>query len=218
MSEEKTDTTVDKKTTKEEHSFENIQEAMLKRFGEDIKQVSSDLTASFNSEPLAQLREDLFVNIFLPFFSGEENTYNVGLGNWETVAANKIPGANGLYKEVEVVDNTGQVLFRVPPIYDLDAINPTKLSNTISLEDLFKQAEILALIKPQLAVKNNSLIFSRLLSKMKVNKNNSESYLLRWREIFRRYGKYNLTPIDNDIEDDDKGSLSNVTDYEIEDI
>lgn len=191
----------------------NLQEAIIKRNREEILSVAHDLEASFKNEPNAKLREDIFVNVFLPFFSNEENTYHVGLGNWERVASNGGTVYYGLYKEVDIVDSEGAVLFSVPPMYDRDAFKPVKLSRRIALEDMFKQAEVLAMIKPELALKSNTAIFAKLLSAMRVPDNRSKEYLTRWYEIFKRYGK-----IKEEENAKNQNKASEGASYEIEDL
>lgn len=195
-----------------------MQEAIVRRHAEEIKSIASDINSILDYEPKATLKEDIFKNIFLPFFSGEENTYNVGLGNWETVASNGTPGPGGLYREVDIIDDAGVVLFTVPPIYDREAIKPVKLSSQIALDDLFKRAEIYGTIKPNLGTKSLSAIFSNLLSKMKVSDSNSVTYVKRWAEIFKRYGKLDILNDKNNSTDESFDNNNSPTNYEIEDL
>ena len=195
-----------------------LQEAIVKRHADEIKSIASDIDSILDNEPKAKIKEDIFKNVFLPFFLGEENLYNVGLGNWETLASNGITGPGGLYREVDVVDENDVVLFTVPPIYDREAIKPVKLSDNIALEDLFKRAEIYGTIKPGLQAKGLSVIFTNLLDKMRVSENNSTSFIKRWLDIFERYGKLEAVSGKNNSSTESFDNNNSSSQYEIEDL
>jgi len=198
-------------------SPEDIQKAIANKQRESILEISKDLKTSLEEEGRAKIREDIFVNVFLPFFAGEENKYKVGLGNWETVASNGgLPG--GLYREVEVVNDENEVLFSVPPIYDRDGIKPVKLSDRISLEGLFEQAKLLALIKPNLAVNQQNSIFSHLLTKMTNATDKTAEYIKRWNDIFLRYGRDSSIVKDKNNSTGQSSDSQDGSGYEIEEL
>ena len=209
---------MDKKELEDSLKPENFANAMIKIQTDFIKSFSKDLAEDENSEPLARLPEDVFVNVFLPFFAGEENIYKVGLGNWETIASNGINGARGLYREVIIVDSNNEEIFRVPPIYDRTALKPIKISDTIALQSLFEKSQLLSMIKPSLGVKNNSNIFNALLSRMRVSETNSIEYLKRWNAIFLKYNRAGFLEDKNNLEDQLSESDNNASSYEIEDL
>lgn len=196
-------------------SKEAYLENLKKRQTEFIYEIADNLAEAQRREPLSTLEEDIFVHVFLPFFCGEDNTYKVGLGNWETVASGGTPGPGGLYKEVIIVDKENKELFRVPPIYDRSAIKPFKLSDTIALQSLLERTEAYAMIKPQLGIDHLSRVFSNLLSKMKIADNNALDYLKRWNDIFIRYQKTPLFVEKNSVHQSSEGTS---TEYSIEDI
>lgn len=199
-------------------SSDKFTNAMIKMQTDFIKEFSKDLEKDEKNEPIAVLQEDVFVNVFLPFFAGEENIYNVGLGNWETVASNGIPGARGLYREVIIVDAEGKELFRVPPIYDRSALKPIKISDTVALQSLFENSQLLAMIKPKLGIKNNANIFDTLITRMRVSENHAIEYLKTWNDILVRYGREGFLKDKKNIDSESSESDNNNTSYEIEDI
>lgn len=193
---------------------ENINKLINERYREEILAISKNIQNIAIDEGRATIDEDKFVHIFLPFFAGEENIYNVGLGNWITVANNGGELAGGQFREVDVIDETGKVLFTVPPIYDRSAIKPVKLSDKISLAQLMEHADKLGSIKPKLKTSFNNQIFEALLKKMKEGNNNAREYLIRWNEIFTRYGRKSI--FEEEKNSDGKSSDSGEIEYEIE--
>lgn len=195
---------------------EKLENAIAEKYRNEIIGISSVLEESNTHEGKANIAEDIFVNVFLPFFAGEENIYKVGLGNWVTVATNggSLPG--GQFREVDVIDDKGKVLFTVPPIYDRNALNPVKLSDRIALPQLMEQAEQLGSIKPALQTKMKNQIFEALLNKMRAGNNNAREYLLKWNDIFTRYDREGI--FQEEKNSSDKSSESGNNDYEIEDL
>lgn len=199
-----------------DHELIDLQQAAIDRYSAEIKGISATLEKGVRQEGNARITEDVFVNVFLPFFSGEHNTYSVGLGNWITVASG-YNQTGGQFKEVDVIDTNGNLLFSVPPIYDRSALKPVKLSDTIALPQLFEQAVVLGSIKPSLRDKQHRHIFEALLNKMNNPNSNAREYLLRWNNIFVRYNRESIFQDEKNITDISfDGTTSH--EYEIEEL
>lgn len=65
-----------------------------------------------------KLPEQLFKSNFLPLFAGQETQSEVTLGLWVSVAGTP-------FAEVDIIDDNGQVLFTVPPIFERHIVDPT---------------------------------------------------------------------------------------------
>lgn len=195
---------------------EKIQQYAQERYRNEINEISGLLEESLKNEGNARISEDNFVNVFLPFFANEENLYNVGLGNWITVATANGQFPSGQFREVDVVDDAGRVLYSIPPVYDREAIKPKKISDKISYDQLIQQAEKLGTIKPSLKTKLSNQIFTALLNKMKSGDNKAIEYLTRWNDIFIRYNRPSIFEVEKNTTD--QSSESGETNYEIEEL
>ena len=88
----------------------------------EITRISDQLN-NIASEDVVVMQERIFENIFIPLFAGDaELIYKVSLETWSTFAG-------GPYRAVDIVDVSGKILFRVPPLFDRSAINPVGESN-----------------------------------------------------------------------------------------
>lgn len=72
-----------------------------------------------SKKDVTRLPERNFVEVCLPFFAGDTKPkYPIDMNTWLNIAG-------GPYCSVDVIDNKGQVLFTIPPIFDRSAIDPT---------------------------------------------------------------------------------------------
>ena len=90
----------------------------------EMNRVYSDLVVS---QPKGKLSEEVFVQYFLPFFSGKSpEGSDKKMGEWIGVAGNATA-------EVDIVDQRGEVLFTVPSMMNSNAldISNRKVGDTI---------------------------------------------------------------------------------------
>lgn len=134
------------------------------------------------NEDLAKLPETIFKSVFLPVFNGTRaltETDDV-LKSWVGIA-----GAPG--KEVQITDNTGKGLFKVPPLFDssfIDSGNNNKgeqLSRLMSGYDLHRN--VLPLLGDNFLNKELPGRVANLVNPSTPNKEHEQ----RWQAIFDRY-------------------------------
>lgn len=123
-----------------------------------------------------------FVNVFLPFFCGEDKN-GITRGNWETVA-------RGYYNKVDVVDKLGNVLFTVPPLLDRTGITTIVPdgSGGMTISDIVSHAHQLTNWHP---ARGKAFLEGALADRALFMKSNpsSRKYLVMWNKIFTRYHK-----------------------------
>jgi hypothetical protein len=170
---------------------------------EYINDVSRALT-EIAKEDVARLPEDQFREIFLPLFtkffgkllrlSDEEKRaplpHQVGIADWISIAGTP-------YKEVDVFDpKTGEVLFRCPALFDYHGINPVRGAAdraNMPIAEIAAMAEKLRLVHPR----QSETYLVRELSKRSLFVNSGAKLaetVMRWNEVFKRYGKHLAIP------------------------
>lgn len=148
----------------------------------------------------AKLPEEIFVNYFLPYFSGL-----VPITKGSDVIANWIGISGTAMAEVDVIDVNGNTLFTVPALFDTDIINITKYAKGESLEDIYSKHNLYMNNLPVIANKKlNDDLFIKSESVIKSSSNYDDN-TIRWSNIFKRYNllkenastNKNITHIDN---------------------
>lgn len=139
------------------------------------------------SEDVARLPEDIFVEVFLPLFAGETLKYpkEATIAGWISIAGSP-------YKEVDVFNKeTGQTIFRCPPLFDYNGVNPVRNVKDRSqrpVADIVQMAEQLMNIHP-----NQSIAFMQRELGQRANKMITGAKLMpnvvRWNQVFTRYGR-----------------------------
>lgn len=83
--------------------------------------------------PVAQLPETVFSSVFLPYFTGQKNLVedNDLLIRWIGIAGSE----SGV---VDVISQSGDVLFRVPPLFGTTFINPGT-ANSLPFDGIFNE-------------------------------------------------------------------------------
>lgn len=146
---------------------------------DEIKDIIENVNKTFSHRKTIQ--EDTFLDGFLgmlwTWFNKEKTTPNgdpLNLEVWSSVSGN-------LYKEVDVLDHSNNVLFTVPPL--LVKIDLKMDGGTFfDISGLFKK-------KGNFLVENKKKQAIRQLNNgMKITKINANELLNRWVEIFSRYG------------------------------
>ena len=134
------------------------------------------------------LPEEVFVDVFLPFFAGEEkvDSQNNTVAKWISVAGTPMA-------EVTIIDNNGDTLFSVPSIFDTSVIDVVKKDIRLGLKEIVANKEIHSRNIPAagekyivnaLDQKANAILRPSLV----VEKNAA-----RWNEILTRYGKAKIS-------------------------
>ena len=139
------------------------------------------------NEDVARIPEDIFVRVFLPLFAGEtlEFPKEATIAGWISVAGSP-------YKEVDVFNKeTGDVLFRCPPLFDYNGVDPVRNLKDRSqrpIADIVQMADKLMNIHP-----NQSIAFLQRELGQRANKMNTGAKLMpnlvRWNQVFARYGR-----------------------------
>lgn len=140
-----------------------------------------NLVLELNND-VSKLPEVVFKSVFLPIFNGTRVLTDTDeiLKSWVGIA-----GAPG--KEVEIIDNSGNALFRVPPIFDssfIDSGNANggkQLSQIMSAYDLHRS--VLPVVGENFLTKEIPQRVESLANDITPNKINEQ----RWQEIFDRY-------------------------------
>lgn len=130
------------------------------------------------------LPEDIFKNYFLPMFAGLETHPDASVGVWISIAGTP-------FAEVDIIDNSRQVLFTVPPIFERNIVDPTK-PNTIPLSVVTDTVEKMIKQSPYRAVAFLNRHLSEITFKDEVLAGFQQKNFARMDEIFKRYG---VTPI-----------------------
>lgn len=168
--------------------------------------VTSQITDSINRsydelvvkpyKEITKLPEDIFVKVFLPFFSGEETLDSNPdiLVRWISIAGNPS-------KEVQIVDNNSDVIFIVPALMDTSCIDFKNNGKGQALANILANYE---LHKGQLPVIGQNYLNGTIDNRLKTLIKNSESLSTnekRWNDIFIRYGKIKDTTVVEESKD-----------------
>ncbi len=132
-----------------------------------------------------KLPEHLFVRNFLPFFLGEKNPnenpdfYSYWIGITGSPSA-----------ELDVIDKSGNILFRVPGLIYSGIINPSRATNnSIKYSDVVMMAKLYGNITPTAGKNALDKGLSEKYRELQSRSPTFQTNVNRWVEIFRRYGK-----------------------------
>ena len=159
-----------------------------------------------------QLPEHLFVSNFLPVFSGAISIDKVPdfMSVWVSITGS--PGSG-----LDIIDNSGKVLFTVPPIFDSTFIDPNRKDGSMNFAEIIHFAKMHNGISPHL---ERSVFVSNIQKKLDAMQKNSPTFAKNinlWIDIFKRY-KVGEFKIDNLKAENISNSVkvSNVTDDDFE--
>lgn len=147
--------------------------------GDKIKGIFDSLNAIAEQE-VTTIPEALFVNTYLPFFAGQSVADEINLSTWAGIAGNP-------FKSVNIADNNGVILYKIPPLFDRTALDPTKITKGASpIQHVMQTYEQLLNIHPvraqnYLETELNKRNLSILVPKSVLNN------LEIWNNIFKRY-------------------------------
>lgn len=146
-----------------------------------------------------QLPEHIFISDFLPMFLGNlGDDYVSRLEVWYLIS-------NGPFGTVDLFDNNGNIVAKVPPVLDRSIIKD-QFNNGGNIANLFKEYENLLLISPNAA---EAVLSEKLHNSFTVNDINNNNLVTQWKEFLSRYTNTELNTktikginnsVDTDIE------------------
>lgn len=145
------------------------------------EQAASVMQNVFSSLVQNQLRqrlpERIFVERFLPYFSGKVNIASTSspIAEWISIAGSPT-------SEVELIDGTGKVVATVPAVFHTGFINPRKSEETLS-----RIAQQHELEKTNPINNSDNKFAQRILSKVP-QATVAVSEEQKWETLFKRYG------------------------------
>lgn len=180
----------DKNTIRAERMVRDIRAKLDSGEGDVVK---SQINESFRilvkeqTENIHNIPESVFKTVFLPYFSGESK-----LPINENIIANWIGIAGSPYAEVGVIDEQGNVLFRVPGMFDSGNIDPTKRNPIGNMDSICREYQLRSLHIPKLAERFADGV---ALAQEKVigDTDTRTPAANRWTEILSRYNKAGST-------------------------
>jgi predicted HAD superfamily phosphohydrolase YqeG len=161
-----------------------INNSILTKVQGEIDEVYDSLVVQQNRNTLP---EAIFVNHFLPFFSGEKpnDPQNNILQQWVSVAGNATA-------EVAVVNEKNEVIYNVPALLDTDILNIANNNASRSFSQIYDNYKIRAKNIPAVGEKFLSDALSDKFKDLTTNNETGPSENeVRWNSIFERYGKLN---------------------------
>lgn len=161
--------------------LENDEESFKdKQLREEITRIKDALTDLAPADR-GRLSEHIFVGVFLPLFLDEPLLYNVSFKTWIDRAA------GSPYKEVDIVDNSGRVLFTVPPLLDRTTVN-TITDSRVSITHVIVTANQYGRIHPN---QGKAYLDSELAKRATIMHvpANMINHLDIWNAIFKRYNR-----------------------------
>lgn len=156
---------------------DRYEETIMRGFEEEIEDLKRIEEDSINTIP-----EVNFVQVFLPFFAGDEvNPYNVDLSNWLTVAGSP-------YRPVNIANERGEILYQVPAIIQPGTLSPKEHAPNESIFELLSNTNQMTAISPR----RGAAYFREHVAKIHnglVDRTISAQAIRQWNEIFIRYGR-----------------------------
>jgi hypothetical protein len=136
----------------------------------------------------ARMPERIFVGLWLAVFHKGQNEFypQVNLDMWANYAGNE-------YREVDIINAKGEVLFSVPPLFDRSGIKAIQGKDRTRMPggnilNIIRNAELRSRVSPQdgrnylsAHLKQRALFMADLPPSVRTN-------LERWDAIFKRYG------------------------------
>ena len=168
----------------------------LRELNRAIKEISADIQASI---AVAKLPEIVFKDYFLDNFkliaAGGEVDNAVTL-SWIDIAG-------GPYAEVDIIDDAGNILFRVPPITAKPKVDNKRMKGT----SYSKMATRFQEESNRLQAAGDRFLAGALNGIEQFVTQDSSDYALRWANIFKRYapnqqpqGNQNTSGLDDNLE------------------
>jgi len=152
----------------------------------DVRMAAAELEELARTNRNRRMPEEVFACIFLPmFYSGEVHPqYKADMATWVNIAGNGEGG--GGYKEVDVIDKKGNVIYSVPAIFNHDAIKSQPNSKNGIMSAVIN-ADHYAGLHPALGTQH----LEQELAKREIFSYDPTFFAAnaeRWNAIFIRYG------------------------------
>lgn len=151
----------------------NHRELEIKRIEKSIEKIHDDLVTKKEN---SQLPEQLFIDNFLPYFSGElEIKKNPKVvETWIAIAGSPVA-------EVDLIDENKEVVITVPPYFTSDLINLHNTDNKKSLSDAYHEYNALNAGLPAVAENFITKEYEKISNKLKV------PLVSAWDKVFIKY-------------------------------
>ncbi len=136
-----------------------------------------------NTDHLTKLPEPIFKEHFLPFFTGQKSTTenpNV-MQEWVSVAGSAMA-------KVDIINQDGETIFTVPPIYDSNIIKTAKDKLSQSFSDIYAQYNMHSNNLPMAGEKYLAEAFSEKIPTLLKPSETSSENQQGWEKIFQHYG------------------------------
>jgi hypothetical protein len=187
--------------TDQKQKVKNVQEEMRNVIVEQARQsIDYIYDGLIANEPKNKINEQVFVNEFLPYLTGEKDLDPKSnlLTTWVGIAGNAS-------NEVDVVDNKGEILFSVPGLIN---------TNLLKIGDRHRDDSIIARVAEYTQMQNilptvaHGELMGHLDRKVTdILPSNTGVIESRWNNILERYGKIkpsesSVKKIDDDNHDD----------------
>jgi len=150
-----------------------------------VAQIDNSFQSLVINNPKVRLPENVFVNYFLPFFSGTATAESINARN---VISEWIGVAGTAMAEVDIIDVSGQVIFTVPALFDTDMINIAAKQAGQSMSDIVNEYSLRKAGVPQAATNYLNTALFNLGNGITRESNHADAIALRWAGIFQRYG------------------------------
>jgi hypothetical protein len=172
---------------------------------DEIKQkISSVYDSLVVNQPRGKIPEEIFKQHFLPYFAGEKpiTTESKIMEQWISVAGTPM-------SEVNVINNTGEVLFSVPSLFDTKIIDTVIKDRKSSLTDIYTNSEVRSSRIPSEGIAYLARALTdkvqNIAGTSKVDIENKQ----RWETIMQRYDKQSKSNSSNTV-----NNSSNEDDFE----
>lgn len=172
---------------------------MERKDKEQLKSTIDDLSSALEVDnKKARLPENIFKHSFLPSLNGDIPENDVALAKY-------VEYAGGPYKEVDIVNNRGEIVYTCPPLYNRSS---GKEGSKIPYNELAGTYELKKARLPSEADNYMNNIAVGISNEISVEKTSNE---YRWGKIFDRY------TVNEDIPIVDGNKPSNVQNDKIDD-
>ena len=168
----------------------------LEKLSEDIRTILGDIEASIE---VRRMPEVVFVDYYLDNFRNIAITGDID----NSVTLAWINFAGGPYAEVDIIDDAGNILFRVPPITAKPKVDNKRMKGT----SYSKMATRFQEESNRLQAAGDRFLAGALNGIEQFVTQDSSDYALRWANIFKRYapnqqpqGNQNTSGLDDNLE------------------
>lgn len=180
----------------------NIHNTMREAIMNEIKIITDRIETSMFHDPedslVSKLPETIFVNYFLPLFSGElDNNIdaNKRLKEWFSIAGSPQGSVN-------IINNQGKIIFTVPGVFATDTLNSLSDNRRSSIRHFVEQSALASSVMPAMATNVATEHLPNLLNDVEKNCSSEDFFTHKeqWNSILIRYGKKPYEMITNQVE------------------